>query len=154
MTGHLEVGRIHRSHGLKGEVVVSLVTNRVERLEPGSLLTAGDEVLEVVTARRQGDRWVVRFSGVETREASDLLRGRVLTAEALEDPDELWVHDLIGARVVEVGGTERGVVEAVLANPASDLLQLDTGALVPLTFVVDRADDALVIDPPDGLFDL
>jgi 16S rRNA processing protein RimM len=78
----------------------------------------------------------------------------VLAAEPLDDPDELWVHELVGATVVEVGGAERGRVESVLANPASDLLVLDSGALVPLTFVVERTEGRIVIDPPEGLFDL
>jgi 16S rRNA processing protein RimM len=45
----------------------------------------------------------------------------------------------------------------VIENPASDILELESGALVPLTFVVSVAgigDDGLItIDPPDGLFD-
>lgn len=154
MTDQLEVGRIHKAHGLKGEVIVSLVTNRTERLAAGSVLTAGSSELEVVTARPQGERWIVRFAGIDTREDADELRGQPLTAYALDDPDELWVHEMVGARVVETNGTERGVVEAVLANPAADLLELDSGALVPLTFVVEQTADALVIDPPPGLFDL
>ncbi len=154
MTGQLEVGRIHKAHGLKGEVVVSLVTNRTERLDPGSVLSTDDGDVKVVSARPQSGRWIVRFAGVETREDAEALQGRVLSAEGLDDPDELWVHELIGARVVEVDGTERGLVHAVLANPAADILQLDSGALVPLTFVVAHLDGTVTIDPPAGLFDL
>ena len=33
----LEVGRIHKAHGLEGEVIVGLVTNRTERLDPGTV---------------------------------------------------------------------------------------------------------------------
>ena len=47
-----------------------------------------------------------------------------------------------------------GVVEAVEANPASDLLVLDTGALVPLRFVIRVDDGRIEVDAPDGLFDL
>jgi 16S rRNA processing protein RimM len=81
----------------------------------------------------------------------------VLRAEALpdDDPADLWVHRLIGSRVVEPDGTDRGVVEAVQDNPASDLLVLDTGALVPMRFLVDRDDeDRLVVEVPTGLFEL
>jgi 16S rRNA processing protein RimM len=77
----------------------------------------------------------------------------VLSAEPLEDPEALWVHDVIGTRVVEVGGTERGRVVAVVANPAHDLLELDSGALVPVVFVQTSGDGVTVIDPPAGLFD-
>ena len=40
------------------------------------------------------------------------------------------------------------------ANPAADLLVLDTGALVPVVFITDHADGAVTIDPPEGLLDL
>jgi 16S rRNA processing protein RimM len=65
------------------------------------------------------------------------------------------VHELIGSPVVEPDGTDRGVVQAVQDNPASDLLVLDTGALVPLRFLEGRDEQGrLVVDVPDGLFEL
>ena len=89
------------------------------------------------------------------RDAAEALHGATLRAPAIDDPDELWVHRLIGARVVTVDGTDVGVVDAVEANPASDMLVLDSGALIPAVFVVEQRDDAtVVVDPPDGLFDL
>jgi hypothetical protein len=33
-------------------------------------------------------------------------------------------------------------------------LELDSGALVPMPFVVSFAEGVVVIDPPDGLFDV
>jgi 16S rRNA processing protein RimM len=149
----LEVGRIEKSHGLRGQVVVRLLTNRVERLAPGTDLTAGDRVLTVVAASPHHDRWLVTFDGVGSRESADALRNVVLSAPPIEDPDELWVHDLIGAEVVD-HGVSRGRVVEVEANPASDLLVLDTGALVPVRFVVNvEAGVRVEVDAPDGLFD-
>ncbi len=43
---------------------------------------------------------------------------------------------------------------AVLANPAAEILELDTGALVPSNFVVSMADGVITVDVPDGLFEL
>ena len=60
----------------------------------------------------------------------------------------------MGSRVVEAGGTERGTCVGVLANPAHDILELDSGALVPVIFVTEFKDGVITIDPPDGLFDL
>jgi ribosomal 30S subunit maturation factor RimM len=34
----LEIGRLVKPHGLRGDIIVSLVTNRPERLAPGSVL--------------------------------------------------------------------------------------------------------------------
>ena len=154
----LLVGRITRAHGLRGEVVVDLLGEEV-RLAPGSTLHTGDGVLEVLTARPHQDKWVVAFGGVEGREAAEALRGTELRAEPIEVPDALWLHDLLGATAVDTAGTVLGTIEAVLPNPANDLLQLDGGALVPITFVVGWEDDdpaarRLVVDPPAGLLDL
>ena len=61
----------------------------------------------------------------------------------------------VGAGVVTAsGGDAVGTCVAVGANPASDLLELDSGALVPVVFVVDRAAGRVTIDPPEGLLDL
>ena len=150
----LEVGRVTKAHGIRGEVLVDLVTDRVERVAPGSVLDTERGPLTVTSSRAHQGKWIVAFEGVPTRNDAEALRGTVLLAEPLEDEDTLWVHDLVGAEVVETDGTPRGTVEAVQANPASDLLVLDGGALVPLTFVVEHEPGRVVIDPPDGLFDL
>jgi 16S rRNA processing protein RimM len=151
----LEVGRIGRAHGLRGEVTVSLTTDRTERVEPGAVLHAGDRRLTVEAARPHQGRWIVAFEGVLGRDAAEALNGSVLRAEALDDPDALWVHDLVGAEVVTTAGLTCGRVTEVIANPAHDILQLDSGRMVPVVFVVDESGlpERLVIDPPAGLVD-
>ena len=131
---------------------MDLVTDRVERVTPGSRLWAG-RWLTVTTARPVQQRWVVTFDGVDAREEAERLVGRTLEAEPLDDPDALWVHQLIGATVVE-GDVVRGRCVAVVANPAHDLLELDSGALVPVTFVESLRDGVVHIVAPEGLFDL
>jgi 16S rRNA processing protein RimM len=147
----LEVGRVTRPHGLRGEVIVDLTTDRVERLIPGTVLSSDAGDLTVAAARPHQRRWIVAFEGHTQREAADRLRGLALRAEALDDPDALWVHDLVGSEVVTVDGDVAGTCVAVVANPASDLLELDGGALVPVVFVVERIAGRVVIDPPEGL---
>ena len=152
--GLLEVGRIGRAHGVRGDVLVHLTTDRVERLAAGSRLKAGDRWLTVTAASRANDRWRVHFEGVEDRNAAEALARIVLAAEPIDDPDTLWIHQLIGSEVVELAGTRRGLCVAVVDNPAADLLELESGALVPATFVVSFADGVVTIDPPEGLFEL
>ncbi|HVE46793.1 MAG TPA: ribosome maturation factor RimM [Acidimicrobiales bacterium] len=149
----LEVGRVAKPHGLSGEVIVALVTNRPERVAPGSVLTTPSGELTVKSSSPHQGRWIVRFAGISGREAAEALRGVVLSAPALDDPDELWVHELVGTEVAGVDGRAHGKVVEVEANPASDLLVLESGGLVPLRFVVahDREAGRIVIDPPEGL---
>jgi 16S rRNA processing protein RimM len=152
----LEVGRVGRAHGLRGEVHVVAVTNLSERFAPGSRLVVGDVPLVVESARAAGNGWVVHFADVNDRKAAELLRGRSVRANAFDTAPEgaVFVHEVIGAEVRDRAGTPIGRVEAVQANPAHDLLVLDNGALVPMVFVVDQQPGMLVVDVPDGLLDL
>jgi 16S rRNA processing protein RimM len=151
----LEVGRIGRAHGLHGEVSVVAITNRPDRFARGATLYVGERTLTVVSSRPHQDRWLVRFEGVDDRSAAEALRNQVLTADSIDDgDDELWVHELVGAEVRDRAGSSFGRVTAVEANPAHDLLVLDDGKLVPMVFVVEHEAGVVVIDPPEGLFDL
>ncbi|HEX3394703.1 MAG TPA: ribosome maturation factor RimM [Acidimicrobiales bacterium] len=151
----LEVGLVVKPHGVRGDVIVDLFTNRPEtRVAPGAVLVTDRGPLEVVSSRPHQGRWIVVFAGVVGRDGAEALRGTRLSAEPLDEDGALWVHELIGAEVVDVDGGSHGPVLAVEANPASDLLVLSGDRLVPLTFVVERRPDGtVVIDPPDGLFD-
>jgi 16S rRNA processing protein RimM len=155
----LVVGRVGRAHGLRGEVAVTFTSNRPERAEPGSVLYGGDRKLVIEASRPHQGRMLVQFAGVDDRTAAERLLGVELTADPLAgdvelDDDELWVHEVVGAEVVDRAGTRVGRVTAVEANPAHDLLVLDGGTLVPMVFVVEQRDGVLVIDPPDGLLDI
>ncbi len=145
------MGRVVKPHGLRGEVIVELVTNRTDRLAVGSVLSSPAGDLEVVRSSRHQGRWIVAFKGVVDRNGAEPLRGVVVSAPPLEDPDALWVHELVGAEVVTGDGRGHGTVVEVEANPASDLMVLDDGRLVPLRFVISRQPGRVVVDPPEGL---
>ncbi len=130
------------------------MTDREDRLAVGSRLWAKGAWREVTFSKRLPQRWLVHFNGFDDRTAVEALTNAALHAHPIDDPDALWIHEMMGSRVVEVSGTERGRCVGVLANPAHDILELDTGALVPVIFVVSCIDGVTTIDPPDGLFDL
>ncbi len=152
--GLLEIGYLRKAHGVHGQVNVQLTTDRLERLAPGSRWYARDGWLTIVAASPHQDRWLVDFAEIGDRLAAQRYTNTPVYAEPLDDPDELWVHELIGTVVVETDGTPRGTCVAVVENPAADLLELDSGALVPVVFVVEHSSERIVIDPPAGLFDL
>jgi 16S rRNA processing protein RimM len=154
--GLLEVGRIDKAHGIRGEVLVALTTDRTERVAPGARLWVDDVEREVRRSSAHHHRWIVAFDGVDDRNQAEGLRGAVLRAEPLPADDALFVHELVGASVVLPDGSAVGTVESVQDNPAHELLVLDDGALVPVVFISDAAGlpDRLVIDPPEGLLDL
>lgn len=142
---------------MRGDVLVLLSSDRTARLDPGSVLETDRGPLTVVASSRHHDRWIVQFEGFTDRDQVEGWRGVVLRAEPVDEPNDegtFWVHELVGAAVSLVDGTAVGVVTEVESNPASDLLVLDSGALVPIVFVVDQEPGRVTIDPPEGLFDL
>jgi 16S rRNA processing protein RimM len=148
----LEVGRITKPHGLRGDVIIELITDRDERVAAGAVLHGPAGPLTVERSSPHQGRWIVHLAGVGDREAAEALRGTVLRAEPVDDPEALWVHELIGAEVIDIGGTRRGRVVSVIANPASDLLELTDGTLVPVRFVTAHSPGLVRVDAPDGLF--
>ncbi|MGH8987781.1 MAG: ribosome maturation factor RimM [Acidimicrobiales bacterium] len=150
----LAVGRVTRPHGLQGEVVVDLWTDRAERLDPGMRLESEVGELHVMASRTHGGRYLVRFEGVCDRTRAEALRGLELRAAPMHVDGALWVHELVGAHVVTLTGRDIGTVAALESNPASDLLVLADGALVPLRFVRALEPGVKVtVDVPDGLVD-
>lgn len=152
----LEVGRVAKAHGLRGEVVVVPVSNRPERFRPGGRLWLDGEPVTIRGVRGHGRAYIVAFEGVDDRHAAERLRGKVLTGEPPGAPPEgeLWVHEVVGAEVRDRSGRVLGRVVAVEANPAHDLLVLDGGALVPMVFVVEHTRDVVVVEVPEGLLEL
>jgi len=150
----LEVGRIIKAQGLNGQVLVDLWSDRVERLAAGSELLTERGALRVVASIAHTRRFIVTFEGIDTREKAEHLRGVVLSAPRLHDESVIWIDQLYDAEVFDAQGVRRGVVVGVEANPASDLLVLDSGALVPLTFVTTvEANVRIDVEVPDGLFE-
>jgi 16S rRNA processing protein RimM len=153
--GLLIVGRIGRPHGVRGDLYLDLLTDREERVAPGAQLWCGDRMLTIAASRRAMNRWVVSFEGISDRNDASRLTSLEVSAEPLLDVDDaLWVHDLIGAEVEEMDGTRRGRCISVIANPAADLLELDSGALVPVTFVESITNGVILVNAPEGLFSL
>lgn len=159
----LLAGEIGKPHGLAGEVYVVVISDDPQRFAPGSELLHDDgRPLVVATSRAHGDRFLVRFEGIETREQAMQLRGPLYIeagqARSLE-PDEFWHDDLIGCSVT-VSGAPVGTVTGVISGAVQDLLQVETERgerLVPLVkqivTAVDMTSGTIVVDPPDGLLD-
>jgi 16S rRNA processing protein RimM len=142
----LVVGRVVKPHGVRGEVVVELLSDAPGRFEPGAELAAGDpeagtvsRPLTIAAARRHQGRLLVTFEGLDDRDEVEPLRGELLTipfsAARQLGPDEFWPHQLTGLAVVDHAGAVVGSVTDVVPGAAHDLLQvsLDGGGevLVP-----------------------
>ncbi len=147
----LEIGRITKPHGLKGDLIVDFFSDHPKRTVAGSLYQTSLGGVSIRKIAKHKDKWRVSFNEVESLEQAQKYRGLVLHAEAIEDDTVLFVHELIGKQVVDQYKNQHGRVESVLSNPASDLLELKEGVLVPLTFYVKHDKTSVFVEVPEGL---
>ncbi|WP_278312809.1 ribosome maturation factor RimM [Lolliginicoccus levis] len=170
----LVIGRVARSHGVKGELVVEVRTDAPEeRFVPGLELRGRREreratrpfVIESV--REHSGRLLVRLEGVQDRDMADELRGTMFVIDSADippaDDDSYYDHELEGLRAfLAASGEELGTVREVLHTAAGELLAITTtdGKEVLVPFVteivpgIDLAGGRITIAPPDGLLEL
>ena len=129
MRARVVVGRVGRPHGLDGSFVVEDASDDPQRFAPGATLFAGDEHVRVEHTKHAGNRLVIRLD----REAPRGARLEVPRAKLPKlGPDTYYVLELQGLEVVEEGGRALGHVQDVAPYAANDVLELDSGVLLPL----------------------
>ena len=123
------MGRVGRAHGLGGAFVVEDASEDPERFEVGATLIAGGEPVRVQESKRAGNRLVLKLD-------RRVERGAILAVprSVLPPPgeDAYYVFQLVGLEVVEEGGRALGTVCDVAPYAANDVLELDSGLLLPL----------------------
>lgn len=169
---HVVVGRFRRPHGLKGECTVFPLTD-----DPGRVFAAGQALwavdlagaviqspLTVERSRAYHREWLVKFAGIEQRDALEPFRNGFLAVEAEEasplEEGEVYLHELDGFAVRLEDGTAVGLVTGYYETAAGLVIEVQGPKrefLLPYRkeFVtqVDRAARRMVIAPPEGLLD-
>jgi 16S rRNA processing protein RimM len=164
------VGRIARTHGLRGQMVVNLETDFPdERFRAGSELFVrrggSIEALTVSSMRLQGDRPVIGVEGIRTIDEAEQLAGlelRIPVDRLRPLPGgTFYHHDLVGCRVETMDGTPVGVVRDVDSASGGSRLVVDGRdgeVLIPIAAEICRriepSEKRIVIDPPEGLLEL
>jgi 16S rRNA processing protein RimM len=174
-TEYFLVGRVRRAHGIRGELVVEALTD-----VPDAIFAAGRRVLvgnaagdlapgprEMLVLRATPFKGglIVAFEGIEDRTAAEAWRNRTFLVPdgEIEPPsdDEIFIHDLVGMRVVRVGGDEIGEVVEVFEMPQGLVFEVRRAegkpALLPFNEQtvtnVDSEARVITIDPIEGLLD-
>jgi 16S rRNA processing protein RimM len=165
----LQVARIGKPHGIRGEVTVQVLTDApADRFVPGTVFVvepASAGPLTVDSARWNKDILLLGFEGIETRNQAETLRGAKLfieTEELDEDDDEGWYeHELVGLEA-RIGSRVVGKVSGLHVMPVQDLLVVETqdGKEILIPFVeqivpeVNVAEGFVLVTPPEGLFEV
>lgn len=163
------IGRVVKSHGIRGEVVVELTTDEPEiRFALGEILHGKqgkkEHELTIKSTRMHQGRMLIKFEEIPDRTQADSLRGTKFWAAPLENDEGeegFYDHELEGLKIIH-NGEEVGVVTGVMHGPAGEILEVllndKKEALIPFVHAivpeVDLGAGTATITPPEGLLDL
>jgi 16S rRNA processing protein RimM len=167
----LQVARIGKPHGIRGEVTVQVMTDSPgERFTPGEVFDVEPATIGQLTV--EGARWnkdilLLAFEEVLDRNRAETLRGAKLFVETDDDADDdddddAWYEHELAGLDVRVDGQSVGKVTGLRTQTAQDLLIVASSdgheVLVPfveaIVPVVDVAGGFIAVTPPPGLFGL
>ena len=160
----LEIGRIGKAHGIKGEATVEAWTDDPEnRFASGTKIKLSNGThLEVSSIKFHSGTWLIGFVGINDRNEIEKLRNQTIFAEIdITDnaQDEYHLQQLLDCQVKSLNGTFLGKVIGLTKNPGQDLLQVYSGkqtVLVPMVKAIIKeinlSEKTIKLDPPLGLF--
>lgn len=163
----LEAGRVVGTHGVRGELRVEPWCDSARFLTGFSEFywDGGKEKVKVVSSRPHKNLLLLKLEGIDTVEAGDALRGRVLylaRKDADLPEDRYFVQDILGLSVVDAdSGHVYGKVTDVFQTGSNDVYQVtdEAGAnyLVPairdVVVRVDVDEGVMELRPMRGIFD-
>jgi 16S rRNA processing protein RimM len=153
MSDFFAIGKIVKSRGLRGDLVIQPLTDHPERFQALKKVWVGTvnsdpSPFHLKDTRVKGRAIHLRLQEIGTRDAADALVGKYLYVTD-EDLVRLpqgthFVHDIIGSRVIDEQGRKVGTVEEVWKLPANDVYLVREGKrelLVPaVQSVIEKID--------------
>lgn len=164
----LEIGKITRLQGLKGEVRVQYCCDEPEMLCDFDTLYLGKERSPVHPKKARylkSDVAVLKLDGVDTPEDAEKLIGKMLyfNRNDIDLPEDTWfIQDIIGLEVYDADtGKCYGKVDDIYQNGTADVYSIKTPnggqlmfpAIPEVLLDTDIDGGRLTIRPLDGLFD-
>ena len=123
----LAVGKLHRAHGIHGEIIMEVLTDFPERLVTGITLFVGNahHPVRLKSRRWHNQNLLVSFEGYLNPEAVSAFINQLVQVRADDRPPlpegEYYHHQLLGLQVVDENGTQIGRLKQILETGANDV---------------------------------
>jgi len=121
---YLEVGRLRRPHGIRGEIVFEVLSDGMEYFEEGKTLLIGrpKTPMEIATVRDHDKMLLIKFFGLDTPDAASQYSNQLAyipTAEVPPLPEgQYYFFQLIGLTAFDPDGTRLGILAEIIQTGA------------------------------------
>lgn len=159
----LQVGKLRRTHGVEGEIGMTVLTDFPKRLRRGKTVYVGDAYvpMKLEHVRTQNKALLLKFEGVDTNESAAPLTNQcvfVRTDQLPKLPEgEYYHYEILGMNVIDQAGAPLGMVTDILETGANDvyLITREDGsellfpAVKAFIIKIDVANKLMQINPPE-----
>ncbi len=125
---YLVVGSLRRTHGVRGEMVMEVVTDFPERLKKGTrvFVDASHAPMILSSVRPHAEGLIVKFEGVESPEQAGRYRNKTVYVTSADRPPlpegYYYDHQLLGFAVVDNDtGETLGTLSEIMRTGANDI---------------------------------
>ena len=133
MKQFLKVGKINNTHGVKGEMKLTLWCDDISYLKQLKVLyldNKGEKPVRLLSVRPQKDLAIIKLDGYDSIERAEEIKGKVLYCnrdDAVIDENANYIADLIGCYIVDIDTEEEyGQVKDVLNYGSCDIYDVES----------------------------
>ena len=160
----IPVGRVTRTHGLKGELKFFPTDQEDFAVQNGQKILLGEATFKIKSVRGAKKPFIIKFEGVDSIEAAQSLAGQEVQV-AREDFESLpkgeyYRFEIEGLKVFDDTGKYYGVIEDIIETGSNDVYVVrenDKEWLVPMIDSVVQSIDLeqgkLIFHCVEGLFE-
>ncbi len=159
------VGQLRRPHGVKGEILMEVLTDFPQRLNAGKTVFIGDDhqAYQIIHRRAVDKGLLLTFSGLLDCDQVAVLTNKLVYVPVNSLPvlpeGEYYHHQLIGLVVIDESGTELGRISEIIRTGSNDVYVVQSAegeelllpALSDVILEVMLEQGAMRVRPPQWL---
>lgn len=160
----LAIGILRKPHGIKGEMVLELLTDFPERVAKGKKVYLGEgyDFSTIKSVRNSNKGLLVQLEHIEYPEEAQKLRNKVvyiLTSEIPNLPSgRFYYHQVVGLVVYRDDKTRLGIVSDIITTGSNDVYVIKPDdekekeillpAITSVILEIDLKKGIMVVNPP------